>query len=526
MTGTDCIVRGGTVVDGTARPPFRADVAVCEGRIVDIGDLADSEDVEILDAEGLVVAPGFIDIHSHSDFTLLVDPRAVSSIMQGVTTEVIGNCGYGCSPIGDPYLAREAIYGFREDLPLTWRDMAGYMERLEQARPAVNVVALVPNGQLRLATVGLDMRPARSEELEAMKRLLREGLEHGAYGYSTGLEYATEVGATEEEVTALCGVCAEYGGLYATHTRNRDEGAVEAVAEAIRTARHAGVRLQISHITPRGGRADLERSIELVDAARARGADAAFDMHTRLFGTTYLKTILPPWAMEGGTDDIARRLGDPNERERMKRHRSAISALGDWDRIVLLDNPALPELSRRSLGEIGREQGKEALDCAYDILLEEIDQLHRPMVILHSYNEEVLRLTYENPACSVGSDATALAPDGPLAGSTFHGAYTWASWFYRRMVRETGAFGPADAIRKMTGQSAERLGLSDRGVIRKGARADLAIFEADEFGETGTTFEPNQVARGMVHVLVNGVLAVRDGALTGERSGQVLRRGN
>ena len=148
------------------------------------------------------------------------------------------------------------------------------------------------------------------------------------------------------------------------------------------------------------------------------------------------------------------------------------------------------------------------------------------MVILHSYTEGVLRVTYENPACSVGSDATALAPDGPLAGSTFHGAYTWASWFYRRMVRETGAFGPADAIRKMTGQSAERLGLSDRGVIRKGARADLAVFDADEFGETGTTFEPSRVARGMVYVLVNGVLAVRDGALTGDRGGQVLRRGN
>ena len=524
MTAADLVVRGGTVIDGTGAPPFRADVAVAGGRIAHVGDLTDARDAAVLDAEGLAVAPGFIDIHSHSDFTLLVDPRAVSSIAQGVTLEVIGNCGYGCNPIGDPSLAREAIYGFREDLPLTWTDMAGYVERLESARPAVNVAALVPNGQLRLATVGLEMRPADRDELDAMKRLLHQGLEQGGFGYSTGLEYATEAGAPETEVTELCRVCAEHGGLYATHTRNRDEGAVEAVAEAIRTAERAGARLQISHITPRGGRADAERAMALVDAARARGGDVAFDMHTRLFGTTYLKVILPSWALRGGRDAIARRLSDPDERTKLKSHRSVISAFGDWDRVVLLDDPAFPELSRRSLGEIARERGGDAFDCAYDILLAEIDHLHRPMVIIHSYSEDLLRFTYENPLCAIGSDATALAPDGPLAASTFHGAYTWASWFYRRMVRETGALAAGDAVHRMTGLPAERLGLADRGVIRKGACADLAIFDADRFAETGTTFEPNRIAGGMVHVLVNGVVAMRDGALTGERGGAVLRR--
>lgn len=524
MTAADIIIRGGTVIDGTGAPSFRTDVAVADGRVAHVGDLANVQDAAVLDAEGLTVVPGFIDIHSHSDFTLLVDPRAVSSITQGVTLEVIGNCGYGCSPIGDPHLAREAIYGFREDVPLTWTGMAGYMERLERARPAVNVVALVPNGQLRLATVGLEMRPAGSEELEAMKGLLREGLEQGGFGYSTGLEYATEAGAPEMEVTELCRVCAEHDGLYATHTRNRDEGAVEAVAEAIRTAERAGVRLQISHITPRGDRTDVERALELVDDARAKGGDVAFDMHTRFFGTTYLKVILPSWALEGSRDDVARRLSDPGERAKLKSHRSVISAFGDWDRVVLLDNPAFPEFSRRTLGEMARDRDGDPLDCAYDILLAEIDQLHRPMVIIHSYSEDLLRLTYEHPLCAIGSDATALAPDGPLAGTTFHGAYTWASWFFRRMVRETGALAAPDAVYRMTGLPAERLGLADRGGIRKGARADLAVFDAERFGETGTTFEPNHIAQGMVHVLVNGVVAMRDGVLTGERGGTVLRR--
>ena len=372
-------VQGGLVIDGTGAPAYEADIVIDAGKIADVGrELSLPEGAEVLDATGLTVAPGFIDIHSHSDFTLLVDPRAVSQITQGVTLEVVGNCGFGCSPLGDRRLVREAIYGFREDMALEWNDMAGYLKRLEAARPAVNVAALVPNGQLRLATVGLAARVASADERAEMKRLLRRDLEQGGFGYSTGLEYATETGASEDEVTDLCSVCGAHGGLYATHTRNRDEAAVEAVDEAIRTAARAGARLQVSHITPRGGRADTERTIEHVDAARAKGQDVAFDMHTRFFGTTYLQVILPPWAMEGEVDAIARRLSDPDEREKMSSYRSLISALGDWDRVVLLDNPAVPEYSRRSIGEIARERGQEPFDAACAILLTEVEQIHRP----------------------------------------------------------------------------------------------------------------------------------------------------
>ena len=386
-------------------------------------------------------------------------------------------------------------------------------------------MALVPMGQLRLAALGLKPRPATPDERNEMKRLLRAGLEEGAFGFSTGLEYATETGATEEEVTDLCREVARVDGLYATHTRDRDAGAVEAVAEAVRTAESVGARLQVSHITPRGGRRDAERAIALVEAARDRGLDAAYDMHTRVFGTTYLKAVLPSWALEGGTAEVAARLRSEAERQRMKGHRSLITALGDWDRIVLLDNPGLPDLSRKSIGAIAREAGVEPLDAVYDILLREVEQLHRPMVILHCYTEDDLRATYSHAACAVGSDATSLAPDGPLAGSVFHGAYTWAAWFYRRMVRDTGTFSKAEGIRKLSGLPAERLGLGDRGVIRQGARADLAVFDADAFGETGTTFEPNSVATGMRHVLVNGVVSLREGSLTGARAGEVLRSG-
>lgn len=517
------VLSGGEVHDGSGGPPAEVDLLIEDGRIAAIGDVGAVDDAQRIDAGGCVVAPGFIDVHSHSDFTLLIDPRAVSAIAQGVTTEVIGNCGYGCAPIGDPATAREVIYGFDEEPALTWHDLAGYLGRLEQARPAVNVATLVPNGQLRLATVGLAQRPASDDERAAMRHLLAEAMEQGAFGYSTGLEYATECGASEDEVTDLCKVAGAAGGIYATHTRNRDEAAVEAVAEAVRIAEAAGARLQVSHITPRGGREDTERAIDLVEEACARGLDAAFDMHTRTFGTTYLKTLLPPWAFEGGRDALRKRLASADERARMRPFRNLITALGDWERVVLLDHPDQRQASRRSLAEIGRQWGKDPLDAAYDILLADVERIHRPMVILHCYSEELLQLTYRHDLCAVGSDATTLAPDGRLAGATFHGAYTWASWFWRRMVRETATFTREEAIFKLSRLPAERMGLADRGRLEVGACADVVAFDPDTFGETGTTFEPNRLAVGMRHVIVNGVPTLRDGMPTGERAGAVLR---
>jgi N-acyl-D-amino-acid deacylase len=526
----DIIVRNAMVIDGTGSPVRHCELVIENGRITAVIEDGNALPKDIhadheIDATDLLVTPGFIDIHSHSDYTLLVDPRALSSIAQGVTLEVIGNCGWGCQPISDITLSQEIIYGFDKSVELIWRTTGEYLDRLAAAQPAVNVATLVPNGQLRMATVGTADRSATADDLARMSCLLAAGLEAGAFGYSTGLEYATERSASEAEVMELCRVCATSGGFYATHTRNRDEGAVEAVAEAIRTADTGGVRLQISHLTPRRGRDDLDCCIDLVDAARRDGQDVSFDMHTRLFGTLALKNVLPQWAFEDGKSALVARLNNPDARQRMKSHRSIISALADWERVVLLECKARPELARRSIANIALQWDCEPFEAVYDILLAEIEQIEsHPMVILLSYTEELLSRTYQHPHCMVGSDATALCPDGPLAGASFHGAYTWASWFYRRMVRETKVFTAEEAIHKITGMPARVLGLKDRGVIRAGASADLAIFDPATFGETGTTFEPNQLAIGMKHVIVNGKIGIRDGKITGERSGQVLRR--
>jgi len=519
----DLVIRGGQVFDGTGAPPVTADVAVDDGRIVEIGRVAAKGDCE-LDAAGLAVAPGFIDIHSHSDYTLLIDPRAVSAIRQGVTLEVIGNCGFGCAPIRDPALAKGTIYGFDGSIPLEWRGIGGYLDRLDKARPAVNVMTLVPNGQLRLNAIGLEDRAATPAEAARMADLLREGIAEGAFGYSTGLEYPAERGAGEAEITQLCALVERAGGLYATHTRDRDHQAVEAIEEAIRAGERTGVRLQISHLLPRvTANRTLERSLERVDAARARGLDLAFDMHTRLYGTTFLNTIIPPWAMAEGRDGLLRHLSSADGRARMKTAPSIV-ATGGWDRIVLLDNPAFPQYSRQSFGDLGRAEGRDPHDIAFDVLQGEIDRLHRPMVIILCYTEDDQERIFAHPLCMPGSDATTLAPDGPLAGSVFHGAYSWASWFYDFMVNQRRALTPEAAIHRLTGLPAATLGLGDRGVLRVSAAADIAVFDPVRFRACATTFEPNQLADGMVHVVVNGRVTLKDGAMTGPRHGAVLRR--
>jgi N-acyl-D-aspartate/D-glutamate deacylase len=519
----DLIVRGAAVYDGRGSTPAIADVAVANGRIVEVGSVAAKADEEI-DATGLALAPGFIDVHSHSDFTLLVDPRALSSIHQGVTTEVIGNCGHGCFPLTDPQLARAAIYGVSDDIVIDWRTPSAYFERLERAKPAVNVAALVPNGQLRLAVVGMDARAATPDEQGAMIRHLDEGLEAGALGFSTGLEYAAERGASEAEVTDLCRTAARHGGLYATHARERDSGAVDAVAEALRTARAAGIRLQISHLLPRGGHDDCCRCIDLVETARSDGQDVAFDMHTRLFGLTFLHSLLPAWAYAAGAGNWPPLLGDADTRRRILAHRSILTASGNWRRVMLLDNDVCPQYARLDFEEIGRRRGQSAGDAALDILAMSATASRPLMAIATIYGTADQELAFSHPLCVPASDATALAPDGPLAGSAFHGAYTWAAWFWRFAVNERGFLSPSEAIAKLTGQPAEVLGFADRGRVAPGLKADLAIFDPLRFDATGTTFEPNHFAVGMHHVVVNGKVTLRDGAFTGVRAGEIIRR--
>jgi len=519
----DLVIRNGLVLDGSGHPGQLADIEVSAGRITAIG-VVEAHAAREIDATGLVVTPGFIDIHSHSDYTLLVDPRAQSALYQGVTLEVLGNCGHGCFPLRDKQLAKRAIYGITDDLPLAWSSAAGYFERLEAARPAVNVLSLVPNGQLRLAAVGLQARPAAAAELQQMVAELEQALDAGAFGYSTGLEYPAESAASRIEIETLCRVVARRGGVYATHTRFRDQGAVEAVEEAIATAESTGVRLQISHLLPRGGSADCQRCVAAVDAALRSGLPVAFDMHTRLFGLTFLHAMLPPWLTEDRPEQLRALLMQREIRDQLLAHKSIVTASGNWRRLVLLDNAIYPQYARMSFEEIGLRRRQSPGDAAIDLLAGSLESKTPLMVIAWVYDADDQQLAFAHERCMPGSDATTLCTDGPLAGSQFHGAYSWAAFFFRFCVRERGFLKREEAVRRLTSVPAAVLGLHDRGVLKVGCRADIAVFDAEEFGEDATTFEPNRLAKGMRHVIVNGRVALANKQLTGERAGQLLRR--
>ena len=524
----DWVIRGGRLVDGTGAPGRAGDLGITGDRITAVGDLSRAEARRSLDATGLVVAPGFIDIHSHSDFTLLIDPRAHSQIYQGVTTELVGNCGHGCAPLGsntDAFTGN--IYGYQDLLPIGWRTMEGYLARLEEASPAVNVATLVPNGNLRLAAVDDVRRPATAGETAQMVRLLEEGLDAGAFGFSTGLEYPAEREASEEELIELCRVTARHDGLYATHERNRELLAIEAVEEGLRAADATGVRLQLSHIIPRrGGPADsLERCIELVEAAHQGGLDVEFDAHTRLHGITNLSAVLPSWAMDGGPAQLRRRLNNAAVRDRLKRYDSIISSfgLGGWDRVALFCSEGSPGKVGCSIAEL-TPSGGDPYDTMYDLLLAEGDDPHGALLIVHSYDDDMLADTFRHPLCTTESDATALCLDGPLHDTTFLGAYTWVGSFYRTMVRERGELTLEEAVHKLTAQPADRIGLGDRGRLIEDMQADIVVFDPDEFSERGTLDDPNRPAVGVHHVLVNGDPTVISGVETGRRGGRVLRR--
>jgi N-acyl-D-amino-acid deacylase len=524
----DLIVRSGTVIDGTGAPGRRADIGISGGIIRAIGDLQQVEAADEINAEGLIVTPGLVDVHSHSDLTLLTDGRAQSALAQGVTTELVGNCGHGCIPLRDKPEFAANIFGYNPSMKLDWTSTAQYLARLEDGRPAINVGTLVPLGNLRLATMEDPESVASPGQRRAMLSLLQEALDEGALGFSSGLQYPDSVATLPEELVGLTAAVASHGGLYSACVRYTDSRAVEGIAEPIETAAASGVRVQISHAMPMPGSPPrmTDRTFELVQKGRSSGVDVAFDMHTRPWGELNLSAMLPLWALAGGSREVARRLGSATDRARIKDYSSYVRRFldnpGPREMILVLTSDA--SLVGRTLTEV-TPSGGDPLDTIMDILREEGDDIHRPLVLIKMYPEDELVNFYQHPLCAVASDSTTLCVDGPLASAVFYGAFTWASWFLRRVVRERQALPLPEAIRRVTSLPAERIGLKDRGALRDGARADIAMFKLDAVSDQGTLESPNRFALGTVNVLVNGVQALRDGALTGARAGGVLRSG-
>jgi N-acyl-D-amino-acid deacylase len=525
----DVIISRGNIVDGTGKPGFQTDIGISGDRVAEIGDLSTFEATRRIDAAGKVVAPGFIDIHTHSDFTLLVNGRAESQVHQGVTSEVIGNCGHSCAPCADREKLKHLVFGYHPSIDISWTTFDEYLSRLEDVDLGVNVAAYVGHGTLRMAAMNGENRPAGEDEIAEMARLLDESLDGGAIGFSTGLEYAPGSSATTAEIAALCRVLKGYDRLHATHVRNRDIYYEQGFGEALATARNMGVGLQISHIIPKFGSPPhaMEHTLDLIRWSRESGADVAFDVIPFTWGPTTMSSILPPWAFDGGITRILERLADPDLRPRLKQLSSPIwqaIPAGRWDMIMLFQSRQNAASVGMTFEEIGRLRGTDPHDAVLDILLEEGEGLFAVTWAAENFTEADIRLALEQPECGVISDTITLAPYGEFEDTKWSpSTYGWSARFLERYVHAERLVPLEEAVRRITGLAAERLGLVDRGVLRAGAMADVVILDLAAVHDNSTLENPNQYPGGFEYVFVNGRAAIERGQRTTENAGRVLR---
>lgn len=526
------VVKNGTVVDGAGSPSKRMDLAIDGSRVAGLYPPAEAEGSLVLDAEGLVVCPGFIDIHTHSDLSILSCPLAESKIRQGVTTEVLGNCGGSAAPLAG--LARRQAEESAKDLwvDVTWSTFDEYLLKLADVRTSVNVASLVGAETLRLGVVGAHDRAPSEGELAQMNELLAEAMAEGAFGLSSGLIYAPGCFATTDELVSLATTSASLGGIYASHIRGEGRTLVEAVAEAIRIGKESGCRVQVSHHKACGKRnwGLVDKTLAMMERALSEGVDVAFDVYPYTASSTSLDTILPPWARDGGRDSELQRLRDPSMRDSIKEElrnpdtgwENTVAEDG-WSNIVMigLRKDQNKRFENRSVQSVADELGKEPADVALDIL---VDEELRTGAVFHEISEDDLRRVISHPLAMIGSDGESEAPYGPTGSSPTHPrSYGTFPRAIRRYSLDSGLVPLEEMIRKMTSMPAARLGLHDRGTLTEGMAADVVVFDPNRIRDRATYDKSHEYAEGIVHVIVNGLLTVEHGEHTKERAGQVLR---
>jgi N-acyl-D-amino-acid deacylase len=526
----DLVIRGGQVIDGSGAAGHRADVAVRHGRIVAVGTDLAQQGRRIIDAAGQVVAPGFIDIHTHSDFTLPLNPRAESKIRQGVTTEVLGNCGFSAAPAlpGRVEMLRDYLAASAPWLEFRETTFADYLHTFPAT--AVNTVMQVGHNTLRLMAMGMEDRPPTSAELSLMQQLLQEALEAGALGLSSGLFTAPGVYADMEEMVALGRVLHRHGGAYASHIRDEANRVFEAVREAIAIGETCGIHVQIAHLKLSGtdNWGGAARLLAEIEAARQRGVQVDCDQYPYTTASNPLRNLLPTWIQEGGMEAMLQRLRQPAMRARLRQDLAAqglnnFGRIPSWDAVRIAISPHQPEYAGRTIDDIAHSRGCDPLDAVCDYLI--ADRGHT-RILVTSMAEEDVREIVRSPMVLVGSDGTSLAPYGTTGQGKPHPRfYGTFPRVLGRYVREQGLLPLPQAIYKMTGGAAAALRLKDRGLIREGYRADITIFDPQTIADRATYDDPHQYAAGISTVIVNGVVVIDAGEHTGELPGRVLRRG-
>ncbi len=533
------------MLDGAGNPWFKADIAVSNGRIAEVGKTGIKGADTVIDANGLIVSPGFIDIHSHSDLSLLINPLAESKVRQGVTTDVVGNCGSSPAPA-----TKETVDVLKEDWGLeakeidwNWSTFAEYLGEMERRGVALNVASLVGHGTVRIAVLGVEDRSPTTEELEDMKMLVAQSMEAGAFGMSTGLVYLPGCYANTSELIALCEVVAEHGGLYASHIRGERETIIEALKEAIKIGEEAGLRVQISHNCPKwGGSNKLPEMFRIYREARERGVDVTMDNDAHTDFAVELGSILPQWAQAGGLEKVIERLSDPETRERIRQEivedkypgpgYCGLVKHGRWDRIFLLHCEKNKDLLGKSFEEIARIKGKtDPFDAYSDMLMEEEGGAS---ALFNYIEEENIRTVLKFNLMMVSTDGSAYAPYGPLGKIDGYSPCSYSEYPYilERYVRDEKIVTLQEAIRKMTSFPAQKLGLRDRGLIREGMWADIVVLNLNKIRDRATcrypyTFPlphyPHKYPEGIDYVVVNGRVVVEKGEHKGILPGKVLR---
>jgi N-acyl-D-amino-acid deacylase len=530
----DVLLINGRIVDGSGAPWFRGDVGILGDRIAAIGALKDASAGTTIDAADFVVAPGFIDLLGQSEFNVLVDGRAASKLLQGVTTEITGE-GSSIAPVNDRLIGEATPSATHFGIVIDWRTLGDYLRRLElRSHPAINVGTFVGAGSIRNYVVGKDDRPATPAELERMKQLVAEAMQDGALGLSTSLQYVPDRFASTDEIVELAKVAARYGGVYFTHQRSESARIFESLDEVFAIAERAAIPAEIWHLKTayKANFGKMPDVLKRIEAARARGLDVTANQYPYTRASNGLDSCLPLWAREGGLEKTLGRLNDPATRERIKKDMDDANATtwenqwygangGDGVMLSSVLSNDLRKYEGMTLTQIGKAMGKDPRDAVIDLVIADRGE---SSVITAIMSEDDVRAALKHPLVGVGTDSAAKAEDGRLSESKSH-PRAWGSFprILGRYVREERLLTLEEAIRKMTSKAAARVHLPDRGLLRPGMAADITIFDPATIRDVSTFEDPKHYSVGVKHVLVNGRRVVADGVITSERPGRPLR---
>lgn len=527
----DLIIRNGHIIDGTGSPWYSGDIGIRNGRIAAVGSLESASSVHLIDARGLIVAPGFIDMLGQSELSMLVNPHVPSKIFQGITTEITGE-GNSIAPMNARILATDRAgfehYGITPD----WHTFAGYFQRLQEQGMGINLGSYVGATEVRRMVLGEDNRAPSAAELEQMKALVRDAMREGVVGVSTALQYAPAPYASTEELIALAREAAPFGGIYATHMRSEGDEIDQSLDEVFRIAREANISAEIWHLKA-AGKQNWGRMTEIVgriDRARASGIDVEADTYAYPAWFNSFSAFVPPWVHDGGEAKMVARLKDPTMRARIRHDMQADSK--GWDNewleipgpeailVSVVENPALLPLQGKTIAQIAQEEHKNPIDTIFDLLIQDPGM----SVAVFGMSEQDIAYALRQPWVSIDNDSQGTAPNGLLGREHPHPrAYGTFPRILRKYVREEKLLSLQEAIRKFGALPAQRMRLTDRGVLKQGMWADIVVFDPETIRDLATFENPNQLSTGMEYVLVNGVPVIAHGRMTNALPGQVLR---